>query len=401
MGRRSGIRRRGAPPGDGRAVAGSERQVLDLVALVEAAPFDPGRSPWDVTVVEGLENGRAALYLRADHVLTDGMGGRELVMVLLDDLVEADEPPSAPSDSRSLRDGSTRRRPDSQRRPGTVTLTVDLTTVARPVAAGIAAARCRSILSTRWCAACSAASTWSARCRASSWSPGVRCRRSYPSGSLATRFETLSVPGARTAAIRLGGSRNVLLVAAAADGLGAYHERARATGGRTAAGDAHRFCVTTAPPAATPSRRCAWRCRPRADQPGPHFGVVADRLAQGPSRAGKQLTRTLSTAISMLPPRALLPAVHAQLRTVDFIATALRGLRGLGTICGAVDRGQLPVRASRRPPGQRHRARQRGSARSRPLDRSRRRRGTRRPRRVPRGGVRAVRRADGEPAAGR
>ena len=39
-----------APPGD-------PRQVLDLVSLLEATPFDPDRPPWDVTLVGGLEGG--------------------------------------------------------------------------------------------------------------------------------------------------------------------------------------------------------------------------------------------------------------------------------------------------------------------------------------------------------
>ena len=47
-----------------------------------------------------------------------------------------------------------------------------------------------------------------------------------PSARSATnRFEVVSVPGARGIALSLGGSRNDLLVAAAAAGLGAYQER--------------------------------------------------------------------------------------------------------------------------------------------------------------------------------
>ena len=41
-------------------------------------PFDPERSPWDVTLIEGLEDGRAALYVRAHHTLTDGVLGLRL-----------------------------------------------------------------------------------------------------------------------------------------------------------------------------------------------------------------------------------------------------------------------------------------------------------------------------------
>jgi len=52
---------------------GSLRQLLDLVGLFESVPFDPDRAPWDATLIEGLEGDRAALYLRAHHVVTDGM----------------------------------------------------------------------------------------------------------------------------------------------------------------------------------------------------------------------------------------------------------------------------------------------------------------------------------------
>ena len=59
--------------------------MLDLVGLLEAIPFDPQRSPWDVTLIEGLEGGRAALYLRSHHALTDGVAGLRLVGLLLDE----------------------------------------------------------------------------------------------------------------------------------------------------------------------------------------------------------------------------------------------------------------------------------------------------------------------------
>ena len=67
-----------APPGD-------RRQVLDLVALLEAIPFDPGRSPWDATLIEGLADNKAGVFLRAHHVLTDGFGGASMLAALLDE----------------------------------------------------------------------------------------------------------------------------------------------------------------------------------------------------------------------------------------------------------------------------------------------------------------------------
>src|SRR5262249_1927272 len=63
---------------------GSGRELLDLVGLLEPVPFDPGRPPWDVTLIEGLEDDRAALYLRAHHVVTDGLAGLRLAGRLLD-----------------------------------------------------------------------------------------------------------------------------------------------------------------------------------------------------------------------------------------------------------------------------------------------------------------------------
>ena len=67
------------------AAPGSMRQLLDLTALLESIPFDPDCSPWDVTLIEGVEDGRAALYLRAHHALTDGVGGIRLLGLLLDE----------------------------------------------------------------------------------------------------------------------------------------------------------------------------------------------------------------------------------------------------------------------------------------------------------------------------
>ena len=48
---------------------------LDLMGLIESVPFNPDHAPWDATLIEGLEGDRAALYLRAHHVVTDGMAG--------------------------------------------------------------------------------------------------------------------------------------------------------------------------------------------------------------------------------------------------------------------------------------------------------------------------------------
>jgi len=64
---------------------GTMREVLDLVSLLESVPFDPECSPWDITLIDGLEDGKAAIYLRAHRVLTDGAGGIRLLGLLFDE----------------------------------------------------------------------------------------------------------------------------------------------------------------------------------------------------------------------------------------------------------------------------------------------------------------------------
>jgi WS/DGAT/MGAT family acyltransferase len=73
------LRRVRAPrPGDVRA-------LLALAEPTATAPFDTARPPWDLTVVEGLEGGRAGLILRFHHTITDGVGGVALAARLFDE----------------------------------------------------------------------------------------------------------------------------------------------------------------------------------------------------------------------------------------------------------------------------------------------------------------------------
>ena len=151
--------------------------------------------------------------------------------------------------------------------------------------------------------------------------------------SMTTRFEVISVPGARAAALALGGSRNDLLVAGAASGLGLYHERLGSP------------CDELRLSTPTSQRRGhdvggnwfaprASRCRPR---PGPGAALRARRRPTGPRARSRRcgFAPALASTISHLPPQVLIPALHAQAGTVDFAATAIPGLRGSGHICGA------------------------------------------------------------------
>jgi diacylglycerol O-acyltransferase len=62
--------------------------LLELARRAEMDDFDRARPLWEATVVEGLtldgEPGRAALLLKLHHSLTDGVGGVQLAMAILD-----------------------------------------------------------------------------------------------------------------------------------------------------------------------------------------------------------------------------------------------------------------------------------------------------------------------------
>ena len=59
----------------------------DLFAMVEPfimQGFDRARPLWEFVVVQGLEDGRAAMIQKLHHAITDGVGGIQIAMLLLD-----------------------------------------------------------------------------------------------------------------------------------------------------------------------------------------------------------------------------------------------------------------------------------------------------------------------------
>ena len=63
---------------------GSLRDVLDFAQPFAAADFDRARPLWEMVVLEGLEDGRAALVQKVHHSLADGVGMMKLTMAFLD-----------------------------------------------------------------------------------------------------------------------------------------------------------------------------------------------------------------------------------------------------------------------------------------------------------------------------
>ncbi len=323
------------------AAPGSTRDLLDLVALLESVPFDPMRSPWDVTLIDGLEGGRAALYLRAHHVLTDGVGGVRLVGLILD---EPGWPAAtaAPLEAGTDADDRRRGRLGRQRATGRHVHVDD-----RP-AAGCAptAAQLRSRTRHRPTGRGHARRATGPRHRQLGVAP-TDAERRFGHGQLRAAVDAEPLRGAggrgaREAALALGGSRNDLLVAGAAAGLGRYYERL----GRPA----HDLRLVTP----TSRRRTHapggnWFAPTRLEvptdvsRPARQFGVVAERLAQARCEPALRVATSLATTAGYLPTSMLLSALHAQAASVDFAATAVPGLRGARHICGSLIEAGYPL----------------------------------------------------------
>jgi diacylglycerol O-acyltransferase len=58
---------------------GDERELGILVSRLHSHPLDFTRPPWELHIIEGLENGRFALYMKVHHALVDGFTSMKLL----------------------------------------------------------------------------------------------------------------------------------------------------------------------------------------------------------------------------------------------------------------------------------------------------------------------------------
>jgi diacylglycerol O-acyltransferase / wax synthase len=73
---------------------GTLRQVFDLAEVAAQSPLDISRPLWSATLVEGLDDGRAAIMMHLSHAVTDGVGAVEMFANIYD--LERDPPPQDP-----------------------------------------------------------------------------------------------------------------------------------------------------------------------------------------------------------------------------------------------------------------------------------------------------------------
>jgi WS/DGAT/MGAT family acyltransferase len=198
---------------------GTLREVFDLAEPISMEAFDRQRPLWEFTLVEGLEGDRAALVQKVHHTVTDGIGGIELALAIVDDARDAPEPalPPPPPPGSTARpilavgaagDVVGRALHLAARTPGLVLrggLSAAIDPIGRVRRAGDVAGSVARILA-----------------------PVPQSRSTLLRGrSLNRRFETVEVPMAdlRAAAHAAGGTANDVFLAAVVEGLRRYHER--------------------------------------------------------------------------------------------------------------------------------------------------------------------------------
>jgi hypothetical protein len=367
------LRRLAVPP------PGTRRQLLDLAGVMASVPLDPARPLWELTVVEGLEDGRAAVLQRIHHSVTDGVGGVKLLGTLFDTRREPKAaPPPEPAPVAKDPDPLVWRHPEifspavglpaggpmqdwlDGRPPdgglGFERLAAPVESLGRALAyrlgQGLTAARRGLELAAHLSGGPEERRDLADRVRRTAQSvadqvlvAGGALSPLMLSRSLARRFETyqLDLADVRRVTRRLGGGRNAVFVGGVTGAMFAYHERMGSPcdelrmlvpvslrGGTGPVGGNHFAPARTLVPLGPkdPVERLARVAR------------VLQRVAAEP---GISVADSLAGVISLLPPALLLPAFRAQARTVDFAASIVPGWRADRFLAGARVEASYPM----------------------------------------------------------
>ncbi len=292
--------------------------VVEMARRDEMADFDRARPLWKVTLVEGLEDGQAAVLFKLHHALTDGVGGVQIAMILFDlsEDVVAPEPFGgfAPVARQSALSGY---RETAKYDAGLVGATARAALVSAPrTALGFL----RNPVSKTRSAVDTAASVYrTVRPINQTGSPLMRERKLVRHLSV----HTVPLAGLKSAAKTNGGRLNDAFLAAITGGLRIYHEKHGVE-----VGDLH-VCMPVDIRTDGDSIGGNRITLMRFDLPVGQFPDAAERIAQTHARAGfvrgeKSLpyTQLIAGALNLMP-RWYIASI---LRHVDFLASDVPGI---------------------------------------------------------------------------
>jgi WS/DGAT/MGAT family acyltransferase len=288
---------------------GSDRQLLDLAALLMQDAFDPTRPLWQFTIVEGLEGGRAALLAKMHHTITDGVGGVRLSAMFID--LEPDPPqPPAPAAVDEEEDDD----------PGDGWFD----SVGR--AASNAAGAVRGVVGVLAGGPGEAVETARSLARQLLVTEGAHSPLWAGRRSLRRRCEILSLDlvEVKAAAKALGGTVNDVYIAGVAGGAGAYH---RAKGApvdelRVTMPVSTRSDKSAGGNAFAPARLLV---PAGIEDPQARFDAVRERLSATKAERAFALADSFAGALTTLPTPLVVRLARQQIETVDFAASNVRG----------------------------------------------------------------------------
>jgi diacylglycerol O-acyltransferase / wax synthase len=305
------IRRAAAP------AAGTVDDVLEMARLAEMQDFDRARPLWETTLIDGLENGGAAMVCKFHHALTDGIGGIQIAMKLFDlseDFYAHESLPPEPKVSRPSWLSGYR----DTWRYDTGLLGNVLTGLVKSAPRLVYDSARRPLATVRSVAGTAASVYRTVRPINRTGSPLVRNR------SIIRRLGVHEVPRPllREAAHRCGGTLNDAFVAGVAGGLRLYHEKHSVE-----VGELHLtmpISLRTKADAAGGNRITLMRFDVPVGEADPAARIRAIHQRTGNVRGEKSMpyTQVIAGALNLMP-RWYIGAV---LRHVDFLASDVPGV---------------------------------------------------------------------------
>ena len=297
-----------------------ERTLFDLASMLASAPLDRTRPLWEFTIIEGLDGGRASLFQKIHHTITDGEGGVRMSAEFIDFSRDEQDRPEPPAVEPS--DDDPGRLVDTVVETATHNLRRQLGIARRALEGAANLARHPDRLPALGSEVVGVAQSL---IRQAAVTDHARSPL-WTKRSLRRRFEVLRIPldDTKRAAKALGGSVNDVFVAGAAAAAGAYH---RAKGAdveelRISMPVSTRHDRSMGGNAFTPARLTVPVAGNGAvDQ----FTAIRERLNATKRERALEFANALAGVINILPTSVVIRVARQQVETVDFATSNVRG----------------------------------------------------------------------------